>query len=198
MDLARKKKFYEKWGKKNWDKQVLYTPNTLFVREDSSKNYKVLDDNYMLSVILAAPDFRKISDASKIPEDDKYEKVIKQIYYAPIIVKDEKQFEKLIKSEKIKSTSKINNDDISVIDILILGAWGCGSFRFENEFERNNKTYNYSSYIAERFINVLSTLGGHYKKICFAIPQSFDKTNYDVFTKLFKENENNFENVTII
>lgn len=199
LDLAKNQNFYDSWGNKNWNNQVLYTPNTLFIRDDSSNDYKILNDPYKASVITsAAPDFRKVTDSSKIPQDNKYENVIKQIYYTPLVVKDKKIFDQSIKFGNMESTSKINNDDIPMIDILILGAWGCGSFKFEKEFERNNRTYTYSTYMAERFVNVLSNLGGHYKKICFAIPQSYDKMNYEIFSKIFKENKNNFKSVSFI
>ena len=186
LDVAAKKGFYKTWGK-DWNSQVLYTPNAPFIREESKKNYKILSASYKASIITAAaPDFRKITNSKEIPKNSEYENLIKQIYYAPIVVKEGKI--------NLKCTSKI--DKIPKPQVLIVGALGCGAFRFKETFKRDNHEYTYSEFMAERFVEVLSNLGGHYKKICFAIPKSLDKNNYDTFKKKFIENEKNFKSVS--
>lgn len=202
LDNGRQQGFYNSWGNKNWNSQMLYTPNSLFIRNDglsSNNKYDFLNKSYNASVITsAAPDFRNITDPKQIPSDAEYENVIKQIYYTPIVLKDETVFTQLVQLGHITCTSKIDNKQVPLVDILILGAWGCGAFKFGNTFTRNNKTYTYSEYMAERFVSVLSNLGGHYKKICFAIPKSIDKTNYDIFNNAFISNQNNFASVKTI
>lgn len=58
------------------------------------------------------------------------------------------------------------------VDTLILGAFGCGAFR--QSPETVSKYFNYWLHFG---------IYGDFKKVIFAIPQSIDKTNYDVFIK---------------
>lgn len=179
-----RQKFYQNWGK-NWSSKVLYTPNVLFIRNDgcsSNNNYDHLPMNelYYSSVITAAaPNLRKAKKLSDIPSVYEYENIIKQIYYTPIVI-----FEDAQKAD----WHKAQIPTIYHIDILILGAWGCGSFA--PPFYKG-----YNKFVAERFVNALSQVGGHYKKICFAIPAG---ENHDVFFETFRNNSNNFTSVTHI
>lgn len=161
-----RKGYYKSWGN-NWSSQVLYTPKVPFIRED--KNYNLLQNSYHASVITAAAPNLKFVSKSDIPRAEEYENLIKQIYYMPIVVRD--------KGPKI--------------DVLILGAWGCGAFS-----PKSDPNYNY--FMAERFVKALEEVGGHYKKICFAIMSHSDTKNYDAFVQTFQKNQNCFESVTEI
>ena len=60
------------------------------------------------------------------------------------------------------------------VDVLILGAFGCGAFRNEPE------------YVAKYFHEFLKN--HHFEKVIFAIPRSVNNINYHTFKKEFEEN----------
>jgi uncharacterized protein (TIGR02452 family) len=182
-----KQNFYDGWAD-NWYDRVLYTNNTLFVRNDNfSGNYEMLDPSqyYECSVVtVAAPDMNRIYyDNIKKHEND-MKITIKQMYYTPIIVCNNPEMFGYTK-ENIKKP-----------DILILGAWGSGAFSAPNNAEE------YSAIIAKYFYDVLKTIGGDYHKICFAII-SDKKNNFNIFYHTFlnlltKEKEDIFESFNIV
>lgn len=57
------------------------------------------------------------------------------------------------------------------VDVLILGAWGCGVF------------HNDSTFIATQMADAIMMYGGHYQHIFFAIPTS--NANSIVFQQVF-------------
>ena len=59
------------------------------------------------------------------------------------------------------------------VDVLILGAFGCGAFRNEPE------------YVAKYFHEFLKN--HHFEKVIFAIPRSVNNINYHTFKKEFEE-----------
>lgn len=183
--------FYKNWND-NWSAQVLYTPNVLFVRDDgfsSKNNYDFLPESkqYCASVITAAaPNLRNARDFRDIPKASEYQNIIKQIYYTPIVVKNNPEL-----AYFGKLNTFINNTyNLLLIDVLVVGAWGCGAFAPSFYPE-----YIYNKFVAEQFVATLSKIGGHYKKICFAIPK--DKTNnYNTFLETFIRNIHNFKSIT--
>jgi uncharacterized protein (TIGR02452 family) len=166
--------FYNGWGN-DWHNRVLYTHNTLFIRKDgisSNNNYDILGPNeqYYCSIISAAAPNMNYINYNYDEHAYYFKNTIKQIYYVPIIVKN---------NPHILNYDPVLNINVDVTDILILSAWGCGAFA------PNNNSKMYSNMIASYFTDVLSELGGHYKKICFAII-SDDKDNYNIFYDVFK------------
>lgn len=176
--------FYNEW-KDDWSSQILYTPDVLFIRNDGSSsknnyNFLQLDRQYYVSVITAAaPNLHKIKDLNNIPYPTEYENIIRQIYFSPIMVKQNKN----ICFSKTKSYEKFPE-----IDILILGAWGCGAFAPPFYIK-------YNKYVAERFVSALANADRQYIKISFAIPKNGLDNNYDIFLETFLENKNKFGSV---
>lgn len=176
--------FYNNWGD-NWHNRILYTRDTLFIREDSiSGNYDLLKSSqqYTCSIVTAAaPDMNRIFYKNIQQHEHDIKKMIKQIYYAPFIIDDNSQM------------INLEQHIIKKQNILILSAWGCGAFSPTINHE------SYSALIAKYFYDVLKEIGGDYKKICFAII-SDKKNNFNIFQNTFMTKEKNdvFESVNII
>ena len=176
--LNNRLKNYDNWGD-DWDSQVWYTPNVKFYRNDT--DYKILpdEDQYKASVITsAAPN---LHDQETIPSKDMFEKTIRRIYDIPAVIKGEET-----KRYVMGVYDKPSN--MPHINVLILGAWGCGAFAPPS-------IPNYNIFIANRFAQVLASEKRIYDVVCFAIPKRFGTENYDAFLKVFKANSDFFTSV---
>jgi uncharacterized protein (TIGR02452 family) len=177
LNRAKHNGFYNDW-QDNWDVKLLYTPNTIFIRSDgdSASPYELLGGNhqYYADIITAAAPNLSYANAI-LPDPSRYIKLIKNIYYAPI---------------NVRKQTKSND----VVDILILGALGCGAFAPIPGQIRNLDT-EYNTFVAEMFIRALKEVSGHYKKIVFAIPRG---KNLFAFADIFSRHGKSFGSLNMI
>jgi len=146
-----KEEFYGKHNsndEKNANDDIIYSPDVIILQDDS--NNKLSDFNNKVDVIsCAAP-----NNSSKNISDDNL---------------------KILHNKRMRKILDVA--DKYDVDILILGAFGCGVF------------CNPAELVAKEYSEILKDKTKNYKtrfkKIVFAIP---DDTNYDPFNKVF----NNF------
>jgi uncharacterized protein (TIGR02452 family) len=159
----------------NWTKHVLYSSSLNLYRYDNSQSngkYNMLFTPIKVSVITAAaPDLNNDTYTINLFKKniniifDIIYKIIRTICLYPIF---------LNKSNKEKR-----------INILILGAFGCGAFSPSITLQ-NSLNIKYNEEIATIFVNVLlqtPNLLSIYDYICFAIPKG---DNYNTFYSIFK------------
>lgn len=164
----------------NWWEQIKYSPNLSLYKLDkvqSNGKYtfcKTPPKRISVSVITAA---------------------------APNLSTDETEKEEFLKNyrltfEKLKNVIReccfapLNKG----IDVLVLGAFGCGAFSPSRDIQSRMK-YKYNSIVASLFIEVLTenpNLLTFYNYICFAIPSG---DNYDEFKSQFQLNNIKIEEV---
>jgi uncharacterized protein (TIGR02452 family) len=152
---------------------VKYTPNVNFIRKDgieSNGEYTPLGmgEVYNCSIVTAAAPNLAMSgemlDLYKRSPSVVYQKmrhVIQTVYLSP------------------KITSMMYQIKLPPVDVLVIGAWGCGAFRPDNVKDHPTK-------VAELFrsaLHIQPGFRGLYKKICFAIPGG---DNYQQFYEVFK------------
>ena len=175
-----------------WNRDVLYSSNLSLYRYDaaqSNNNYDFIDKNVnpkpiKISVITAAAPNLRIDRNRKEPTpktvelvnnfrskpNDLYEilfDIIKGIYLVPI------QIEKNI-------------------NILILGAFGCGAFSPHYDLQKQ-MNIDYTKDIASIFLRIIEKIPDilHlYDYICFAIPDNNKDNNYKTFYNVFKKSQN--------
>ena len=175
-----------------WNRDVLYSSNLSLYRYDgiqSNNNYDFIDKNInpkpiKISVITAAAPNLRIDRNRKEPTpetvelvnnfrskpNDLYEvlfDIIKGIYLVPI------QIEKNI-------------------NILILGAFGCGAFSPHYNLQKQ-MNIDYTKDIASIFLRIIEKIPDilHlYDYICFAIPDNNKDNNYKTFYNVFKKSQN--------
>lgn len=150
-----------------WFDKVKYLSDLSLYRLDNIQSvgkYDMIKDPISVSVITAAaPNLstnkiqikRFIEDKQQLMNDIK--NIIRTTILAPFLVKNAKN-----------------------VNILILGAFGCGAFSPKSTIEDS-----YNELIANLHIEVLMETNIHmlYDYICFSIP---DDKNYDVFNTTFK------------
>ena len=136
---------------------IIYTPNVVILKDDSDPNdIKVLKFNNenIVSVITCAAPWNYYSEGISFTNDEIY-----NIHKA--------------KAKRIFDVALTDN-----VDIIILGAYGCGAFR--NDPAYVSKAY-YDLLIKEGYVK-------YFKKVVFAIP-TFGKVkdkNHNVFKNKFK------------
>ncbi len=128
--------------------RIIYSPNIL-VFKDSNKENTLLDKN----------DWYKINVISSSDPNLKDKKILDSELYNIIITRIKNIFEVAIENE---------------IEVLILGAFGCGSFN-------NNSLVN-----AKAFKEICDSYKGLIKTIVFAIPDESDEksANYRIFENI--------------
>ncbi len=128
--------------------RIIYSPNIL-VFKDSNKENTLLDKN----------DWYKINVISSSAPNLKDKKILDSELYNIIITRIKNIFEVAIENE---------------IEVLILGAFGCGSFN-------NNSLVN-----AKAFKEICDSYKGLIKTIVFAIPDESDEksANYRIFENI--------------
>lgn len=141
------------------DDDIIYTKDVVVIKDD---DYHDLDKSFKVDVITcAAPNLRVQPSNDYNPCDGDIS----------INISDEE----LIhlheqRGRKILSVAAQNN-----VDILILGAFGCGAFR------------NNPMLVAQAYKNILPVYMNYFKSIEFAVYCSpKDDTNYRVFRKIIK------------
>ena len=173
LGLVANRKYYYKNFK--WYKHILYSSNLSLYRYDnvqSNGEYNLINKNPIkVSVIsAAAPDLNNNIKLIKIFKKNPNNifnilyKIIKSIYLIPIYL------------NKKNREHKIN--------VLILGAFGCGAFSPSINLQ-NNLGVKYNENIASIFAKLLTKIPNIltvYDYICFAIPPG---DNYDSFKKIF-------------
>jgi uncharacterized protein (TIGR02452 family) len=157
----------------NWTKHVLYSPNLTLYRYDNSNNYTMLNNPIKVSVITAA--------APNLNNENKtiilFKKNINYIFQI---------INKIIKTVCLFPIYLNKKNREKRINILILGAFGCGAFAPSNNLQ-NSLGIKYNEEIANVFAQVLlytPNLLSIYDNICFAIPPG---DNYDTFYNVFKK-----------
>jgi uncharacterized protein (TIGR02452 family) len=172
--LANKKYYYKNF---KWNKHILYSTNLSLYRYDNIQSngvYSFINKTPIkVSVITAAaPDLNNNTKIIKIFKNNSnyifniLYQIIKSIYLIPIYL------------------NKNNKED--KINILILGAFGCGAFSPSIDLQ-NYLGIKYNEYIASIFAKILlntSNLLTIYDYICFAIPPG---DNYNSFKKIFSK-----------
>jgi uncharacterized protein (TIGR02452 family) len=173
LALVADRKYYYKNFK--WYKHIYYSPNLSLYRYDniqSNGNYNFINNKPIkVSVITAAaPNLKRDNKLIKLFKYNNNElfnilyKIIKSIYLYPIYL------------NKNNKEHKIN--------VLILGAFGCGAFSPSIDLQ-NYTGVKYNESIATIFAKILintPNLLSVYDYICFAIPPG---DNYDIFKKVF-------------
>jgi uncharacterized protein (TIGR02452 family) len=160
-----------------WYKHVLYSKKLTLYRYDNSQSngkYNMLFTPIKVSVITAAaPDLNRDKSNINLFINNKnlifdtIYKIIRTVCLYPIYL------------------NKINKED--KINILILGAFGCGAFSPSIQLQ-NKLNIKYNEEIANLFVKVLKNtpnLLTIYDYIYFAIPNG---DNYDTFYNIFKLN----------
>ena len=164
-------------GTFNWWQNVKYLSNLHVHREDdaqSNGNYNILQKSIPVSIItVAAPNLNAGEQLNIFRENpkvifDELKQIIKLACMSPIIIGDN-------------------------INVLILGALGCGAFA-PSDFIQTEVlgSVQYTHIIANIFIDVLlstQNLLSAYDCICFAIPKG---PNYDAFLETFTTNKIKF------
>jgi uncharacterized protein (TIGR02452 family) len=168
--LANRNKYYKNF---KWYKHVLYSSNLSLYRYDniqSNGNYNFINPIKVSVITAAAPNLnnntRLIEIFKKNPDKifKTIYKIIKTIYLLPIYLNN------------INKERKIN--------VLILGAFGCGAFSPSNNIEKY-LGIKYNKYIASIFASILLKIPNilsAYDYICFAIPPG---DNYTTFKNIF-------------
>ena len=166
-----------------WNKNILYSHNLSLERYDNKQSNSMYDainynnnDPIKISVITAAAPNLNFINISKYPyvRDivEEFKKNPESIYL---------QFSEIIKHIYLLPI-RLNKE----INILILGAIGCGDFTPSEEDQKSGK---HNKKIAEMFLHHLINIPGIlsiYDYICFAIPDSSNdnyQTFFDVFNK---------------
>ena len=175
---------YSDWSKDTWFSRLLYTPDCLF-RRDSTDRYNILprQNTYNASIITAAAVKMSGKDFFMRPSDYTMEKIIRQIYRAPLVSQSILDYN-LIKGNKW--LPKKPHNKLPHIDVLILGAWGCGAFAHVNG--GRDEEIKYITWMATRFAIALSQVERRYQTVCFAIPNDMDiNGNYNIFKRVFQQ-----------
>ncbi len=141
----------------------IYTPDILVIKSDESIPQRMPTDKWIKVDVLtcAAPNLREIPNKMN-PVSDK-----------TVRVSDNELFEIHIQRAKQIISVAAHHD----VDILILGAFGCGAFS------------NKPSVVANAYSEVIPRFNGYFKEICFAVycpPKSGDE-NFKAFDKVFKK-----------
>jgi len=132
---------------------VLYTSGLSLARGSMEEGYPFLGVDKEVKVSMVAAAAPNIRFASEVSEPELIYQTVKSIFIAPHVTEPE-------------------------VNMLILGAWGCGAFGGDPK------------QIAELFVRALisDSFGELYQQIHFAIPKlSPTDNNYEVFATVFKE-----------
>lgn len=132
------------------DNKVVYSPNIYVIKEDALIPYSIeKEDYYKIDIFTcAAPDYRNMFKAYT-NEEDEY-----KIHFE--------------RAKHILSAALANN-----IDILILGAFGCGAFK------------NHPHVVAKAYKDVLKNYLKYFEVVEFAIyTKEEDTSNYDTFKNI--------------
>ncbi|ATZ80922.1 hypothetical protein BMW23_0877 [Bodo saltans virus] len=149
------------------NRHIKYNSDLTLFRQDcfqSNQMYTILPEHKKISVIsAAAPNFNSYENIVKLKKDkaqlfNDIKKIIELIYLVPIIA----------------------NDNINVI---ILGAFGCGAFAPPIDFQ-NEINVNYTKEIAKLFLEVIQSYPNLYDHVYFAIPTMFNDYNYKMFSQV--------------
>ena len=146
-----------------WNETIKFTENVEFIRQDGYCNYKMLTTPYYAHVITAAmPNLSGRDIHADILYKNNLAKLSEYIYNVLVTV--------------MLVPPKYTNKQI---DVLVLGAIGCGAF------SPGDITYHHL--IASTFKSIILThpeINNLFKTICFAIPVASERTiidNYAVF-----------------
>ena len=136
---------------------IIYTPNVVVIKDD---DYNLLQKPFAVDVITcAAPNLREMPSNGYNTGDGNNKAKISE--------------NELFELHKTRATKilfvALNNN----VDVLVLGAFGCGAFK------------NPPSVVANAYAEVLSKYAKHFERIEFAVycPSS-DKSNYEAFKVL--------------
>ena len=142
----------------------IYTPDVLVIKSDTDKPQRLPKDKWIKVDVLtcAAPNLRPRPNNKYNPEAGKH-----------IDVSDEELFTLHVNRAKQILTVAVLNG----IDVLILGAFGCGAFQ------------NDPNVVAKAYAEVIPQFNGYFKEITFAIYCSPKKgnDNYIAFARVFKK-----------
>ena len=142
--------------------RCIYSPDIVVIKSDIGRPERLTDDQWLKVDVLtcAAPKLRERPNNKFDPGDEK-----------PIKVSDAELFDIHVKRGEHILTIAAHHD----IDILILGAFGCGAFR------------NNPSVVADAYKKILSDFDGTFKEIVFAVycPPNQNDDNYRAFNRVF-------------
>lgn len=132
---------------------LIYTPNVKVFKNDVDKRLLSEDEWFDVDVITsAAPDLRGFYSLKDLPPEE-YKKILEQ------------------RIKKIFQIAEINE-----VDVLILGAWGCGVYE------------NSPRYVAQAFMDTLKIY--QFPIVEFAVYTSrYDTENYDIFKEVIEQNK---------
>jgi uncharacterized protein (TIGR02452 family) len=175
-----------------WAEKILYSDDVLIRYSNGTKGpdgYKKLGKPYKSSFITAAaPNIRKKQYGSRIKKtlQPYLTKMIKYIYMAPLLanslIEQSDQTHKGSLWKPKKPTNKFNN-----VNVLILGAWGCGAFAPNGPVTTPEGT-DYRYFIASLFYDILQEIDAKYDIVCFAIMKGGINNNYEIFENVLIKN----------
>ena len=190
-------KYYNTKVKHAWTKKILYSDDVLIRYDGGHNNYQEFAQPYRSSFITAAAP--KLNSTKVVYNQQlkntlkpELERMIKYIYMAPLISNNLIN----LKNPTFKNSlwkPNMPHNKFQDIDVLILGAWGCGAFAPNGTIISPEGT-DYRNFIANLFLTVLNTIDSKYKIVCFAIMKAGKVNNYDIFKNVLQCKEEPLNN----
>ena len=159
------KKYYEFHRQRHdirYTDSCIYTPDILVIKSDTDNPQRLPQEKWIKVDVItcAAPNLRFNPNNKMNPGNDKY-----------IYVSNDELFNLHVsRAKQILSVAAVNG-----VDILILGAFGCGAFQ------------NDPSIVAKAYAEVIPQFKNYFNEIAFAIycPPGRGNQNFTAFKKIF-------------
>ena len=147
---SQSKKKLSRGSVKNYSSNMIFSPHVPVFRRDC--DYELLEELYLCSFITSCA--VNLRDAGDVAQSEK---------------------EKSKQIMKARALRVLQVAAYHGIDVLILGAWGCGVFK------------NEPTDVADAFRAALTKMKGRFRAVFFAVPGGKDDENYLAFLKYFRE-----------
>ena len=138
---------------------IIYTPNVCVIKDDSYRDYSEADQFDVDVITCAAPNLRdNPNNQYNMDSPEKAEVSVEELYRI--------HWKRATKIMQVAASKGV--------EVLILGAFGCGVFR------------NDPATVAKAYKDALSNFRHAFKEVEFAIYCSRDWTNYEKFEEAFR------------
>jgi len=155
--------FHRKKHDTRYTDSCIYTPDIMIIKSDTDVPERLPKDQWTAVDVLscAAPNLREVPYNAMNPGSGEPVKVTK---------------EELLKLHKSRGIQILSTAAENGVDILILGAFGCGAFK------------NDPAVVAKAYKEILPRFSGFFRKVHFAVycPPK-DMTNYLVFSEVLNQ-----------
>ena len=156
-------KFHRDRNDTRYTDACIYTPDVMVIKSDTDEPQRLPQDKWIKVDVLtcAAPNLRLRPNNKYNPNAGKH-----------IAVSNDELYDIHISRAKQILTVAAYHE----IDVLILGAFGCGAFQ------------NDPNIVAKAYANVIPQFNGYFKEINFAVycPPNKGSENYTAFARVFK------------